>query len=756
MAKNIDEITLKVGVEGAASLDQLDSKLGNIDKSTKAASESLKQFNIRNIAYQVQDLAVQLSMGTNAFVAFGQQLPQLLSGFGVAGAVIGAVAAIAIPLLREGLKVLGVDMRNLSEITKDLSTEIQKNQEAQKLNSANISSLTFTYGNLSEAAKQYFSVVEQTSKMKVGVDADKNLKELLSTYASVYDSVKRNIDVVNKLREAQGLPPTKLQFSPDMTSTLMAKFRGLSEAQALELGKRLRELDQTNPENLSKGLSSISEWLAQSSKEAGNFERVYEKVIVPIDEVNKLILEQVKNIRAAADAASVLQTDLTTLQNKFLPDINAAKRNFNQIEAINKESQLKIAEFNRQLKQKEDEGILSADKLAAERSAGLVRIEQERLDKIKDFVKSQNEAYRSSVLQNDTKRDQLSLQSQILALTEEGRLSSFNVLQLEQDLLTNANNYHEALRAIGEQRRKNVIDSAQQSKLEKEAAGILDKANQVAYEAADRRQKSFLETQKQIIEQDGRRLELFNRTATMSDRVKKNEEAIFNINEERVKQLKGLESLNDPILRIVKEKEVNATYDERIAKVKEQQDAEKALQENFGAGFKQAFANYVEDSQNAFKQAQTAFQTLTKSMEDMFVNFFKTGRLGWKDFLATMAEELLRSQIRQLIAKTFSIAGAGGGGSGGLFGGSIIPGFLASGGPASANTPYIVGEKGPELFVPNSTGTIVPNNKLGSAANVTYNINAVDAMSFKQMIAQDPSFIYAVSLQGARTVPGVR
>lgn len=38
--------------------------------------------------------------------------------------------------------------------------------------------------------------------------------------------------------------------------------------------------------------------------------------------------------------------------------------------------------------------------------------------------------------------------------------------------------------------------------------------------------------------------------------------------------------------------------------------------------------------------------------------------------------------------------------------------FRAEGGPVSSRTPYIVGERGPELFVPNNSGTIVPNNAL--------------------------------------------
>lgn len=46
---------------------------------------------------------------------------------------------------------------------------------------------------------------------------------------------------------------------------------------------------------------------------------------------------------------------------------------------------------------------------------------------------------------------------------------------------------------------------------------------------------------------------------------------------------------------------------------------------------------------------------------------------------------------------------------------SVTDLFRAEGGPVSANQPYIVGEVGPELFVPSSSGTIVPNNRLAAA-----------------------------------------
>jgi phage-related minor tail protein len=41
-----------------------------------------------------------------------------------------------------------------------------------------------------------------------------------------------------------------------------------------------------------------------------------------------------------------------------------------------------------------------------------------------------------------------------------------------------------------------------------------------------------------------------------------------------------------------------------------------------------------------------------------------------------------------------------------------------------SGSPYIVGERGPELFVPGSSGTIIPNNKMGGAVSIVVNVDA--------------------------------
>lgn len=174
----------------------------------------------------------------------------------------------------------------------------------------------------------------------------------------------------------------------------------------------------------------------------------------------------------------------------------------------------------------------------------------------------------------------------------------------------------------------------------------------------------------------------------------------------------------------------------------------------WSAGWEEAFNQYKDDATNAASQASTYFNTFTRGFEDAIVNFVKTGKLSFKDLANSIIADFVRIQAKQIALGLF-----GGDKGGGLFS-SIFGGFRAAGGPVSANTPYIVGERGPELFMPRNAGTIVPNNQLGmgSSSNtmVTYNIQAVDAASFRQMVARDPEFLHAVVERGRNSIPGGR
>lgn len=94
-----------------------------------------------------------------------------------------------------------------------------------------------------------------------------------------------------------------------------------------------------------------------------------------------------------------------------------------------------------------------------------------------------------------------------------------------------------------------------------------------------------------------------------------------------------------------------------------------------------------------------------------------------KDFFDELNRQILKSitdQWAQQIAGAFSQSGNAQGAQGGgwmagvaNFFGALIGGARANGGPVQAGVPYLVGERGPELFVAPKTGTIIPNNKMG-------------------------------------------
>jgi hypothetical protein len=66
----------------------------------------------------------------------------------------------------------------------------------------------------------------------------------------------------------------------------------------------------------------------------------------------------------------------------------------------------------------------------------------------------------------------------------------------------------------------------------------------------------------------------------------------------------------------------------------------------------------------------------------------------------------------------------------------------AIGGPVAGGTPYMVGEAGPELFIPQGNGRIEPTNQLGSGATViNLNIQAVDTRGIDQLITERKGMI---------------
>jgi phage-related protein len=136
--------------------------------------------------------------------------------------------------------------------------------------------------------------------------------------------------------------------------------------------------------------------------------------------------------------------------------------------------------------------------------------------------------------------------------------------------------------------------------------------------------------------------------------------------------------------------------------------------------------------QFTWNSAKTAFEVVWSAITDIF----DTAAAGIKSTMDTLMKPI--EKVIALAEKALSLSGSAikSGGikisntiSSILSRGSSITG-KAKGGPVTGNRPYIIGEVGPELFVPNSSGRIIPNNQLagagagGNVFNITLSNNS--------------------------------
>ena len=121
------------------------------------------------------------------------------------------------------------------------------------------------------------------------------------------------------------------------------------------------------------------------------------------------------------------------------------------------------------------------------------------------------------------------------------------------------------------------------------------------------------------------------------------------------------------------------------------------------------------------KVAETDFQIIAKNTADILSSGFEDAIFSGQklsEVIKALGLDLMRMIFQQMVTAPLASG--------------IVKALTgkAMGGPVSSGSPYVVGEKGPELFVPNSSGSIIPNSKMGSGSsgaggtsvNITYNI----------------------------------
>ena len=530
----------------------------------------------------------------------------------------------------------------------------------------------------------------------------------------------------------------------------------MTAEQAAHIGEAMKDIDKKKPAEAAETLRQISEYLDTSTTISDKFKRTWSETIAPILKANNAILELEKNVKAAGEATSALSTTLMNMQAGSIVNVGNAKRDFDQIKAIGLDAAEKIKEFNVQANQKSSQDGVDREK---EKAAFANKTNAERINAEKDFYKAQQETYYAQQLSNEATDRSLRAQVSINKLKLE-QLDSINYEKiLEESRVNNVVKEQNALLANVELRRKNLITADELKKLDEQAHENRLTNDKIAQQDAERIQK----TNERNIRIQIEGLDMANKERLKSLQL---EESSFGLSTRQQAFQKQLLDLQNARTRAIKDLNNNAALSDQekldaligineqyqISKDLAQQelDFRTQLDDNFKAGL-QDRAKAIAESFTPFKVAGSMVDAVYNDMGSALDKFVETGKLSFSDLARSIIIDLEKIALKSAVIGVFKAMGIGD-----IF---SLPG-KAAGGPVNAGQAYMVGEGGgPEMFIPNTSGTIVPNNRLGSSGGmggntyITNNISAIDSRSVSQLFAEHRQTLFGNVEQARRELP---
>jgi hypothetical protein len=202
------------------------------------------------------------------------------------------------------------------------------------------------------------------------------------------------------------------------------------------------------------------------------------------------------------------------------------------------------------------------------------------------------------------------------------------------------------------------------------------------------------------------------------------------------------QALDEQARRIRAQLDPTVAYAEELERLNELLMTGRLTHEEYAAAADQAWNRLNQTTSGTRDIARDLGLTFESAFEDAIVK----GQ-GFRSVLRGIAQDLARLVLRQTV--TTPLAGLASSFLGGLFGPAAtpswamsptdlgLPGF-ADGGTVTGGRPIIVGEEGPEVFVPAGNGTVVPNGASmggGVTVNQTINISTGVAQTVRAEIA---------------------
>ena len=311
-----------------------------------------------------------------------------------------------------------------------------------------------------------------------------------------------------------------------------------------------------------------------------------------------------------------------------------------------------------------------------------------------------------------------------------------------------------------EERRRREAEAAQQKKMQAWANSM--RRYEAEQEALDQQELAYARIVGSLVDYDNAQKRLMDTEEglfVLESQRKQMKEYDYEFARSRIQLLAEQEQaqqrLNEaellPADREAAQQRLNEIYQRRLDLLKQIRDVAAAADADVGAwqGFKDAASDFFKNLPKDMETGAMMFQSVMGNMNQALDNFVRTGKLNFKDFARSIILDLIAIQLKASAMKLLST----------LFGFNI-PG-KAAGGTVSGGSAYVVGERGPELFVPRMSGTIIPNHALsnvGGGTTVTNNyINAIDVKSFEQRLMGSNKAIWAATQyaqKGLAVTPG--
>lgn len=285
-------LELPIGVTDQKAIQSVIRMVGRIKQESRAAEQAAVKANegitrsftnmsrqsraqIQNVSYQLQDIFVQISGGTSASRALSQQLPQLLGGFGALGAVLGTVAAAAIPLaasfFTSGEKAKGFEdrLKDLREAVEDYRSSVADANLTQ-------AELAEKYAGATEEAKKFLAVLRDIYGERARSAAATEAQGIASMFGGFGQGMDRAYTDMTELQATIKRVRDELGLAYPEAQKFVVALQGLARAEspkeyvsALTDILDLMESVTVESEDQKERFTEVQEQVAQIAKQMG-------------------------------------------------------------------------------------------------------------------------------------------------------------------------------------------------------------------------------------------------------------------------------------------------------------------------------------------------------------------------------------------------------------------------------------------------------------------------------------------------------